>query len=86
MPKMVCVNCHVELKPEANGILLIETASFGVYKVWSADVWKCPKCEIEIVAGFGNQPIREDHYKEGFPVWLEKMKSHAERIEYDNEK
>ena len=85
MPKMVCVECEVELKPEENGALIIENASFGPYKVWYADVWSCPKCQHETVAGFGNNPIAE-HYHEGFQEWLEKAKSRARRIIYDNEK
>ena len=86
MSKMVCVTCQVELRCETNGTTVIETASFGPYKVWDADTWKCPKCGVEIIAGFGNKPIREDHYAEDFPAWLEKYKGMARRIEYDNER
>lgn len=86
MPKMVCVDCQCELKPVDNGTIVIETASFGVYKVWSADTWKCPGCGKEIVAGFGNIPLREDHYADDFHEWLETVKANADRIEYDNEK
>ncbi len=85
MAKMVCVACHVELRPEKNGTIVIEMASFGPYKIWDADTWKCPKCGIEIVAGFGKVPIREDHYAPDFPAWLERLKSKAERIEYANQ-
>jgi len=85
MPKLVCTTCHCELRPETNGIIVIETASFGPYKVWNADVWKCPGCGIEIVAGFGEVPIRADHYSPDFPDWLEKVKATARRVEYDNE-
>lgn len=86
MPKLVCVKCHCELEPETNGTLVIETASFGVYKVWFADTLKCPGCGVEIVAGFANGPIRQDHYAEDFDDWLEEVKAKARRIEYDNEK
>lgn len=86
MSKMVCVKCHCELRAETNGTLVVETASFGPYKVWNADTWKCPGCGIEIVAGFPEYPIRQDHYKPDFPAWLEHAISVAERVEYDNEK
>ncbi len=85
MPKMVCVTCHVEFRPEKNGTIVIQMADFGPYKVWDSDTWKCPKCGIEVVAGFGKLPIREDHYAPDFPEWLERFKSKAERIEYCNE-
>jgi hypothetical protein len=85
MPKMVCVSCEVELKPKENGVLVIEEASFGPYKIWYADVWKCPKCQTETVAGFGHDPLME-HYEEGFADFLEKAKSRASRIIYDKEK
>lgn len=85
MPKMVCVSCEVELKPQENGVIVIEMASFGECKVWYADVWKCPKCEIETVAGFGNNPIHE-HYEEGFAEFLASAKAKASRIIYDKER
>jgi hypothetical protein len=86
MPKLVCVKCQCELKPETDGTTVIETASFGPYKVWEADTWKCPGCGIEIISGFAQQPLREDHYADDFPEWLEQIKSIARRVEYDNKK
>ena len=85
MTKLVCVSCETELRPQDNGTIVIETASFGPYKVWNADTWKCPYCGIEIVAGFGNAPMREDHWKDDFAEWLEKIKASTRRIVYDNE-
>lgn len=85
MTKLVCVTCQCELKPETNETLVIETASFGPYKVWNADTWKCPGCGVEIVAGFPEQPIRQDHYKADFKPWLDHACSVAERVEYDHE-
>ena len=84
MTKLVCVKCQTEFKPSHNGTLVIETASFGPYKVWNADTWKCPGCGSEVVAGFG-EPMREDHYRPDFPEWLEKEKVAASQIIYDNE-
>ena len=85
MPKMVCVSCEVELKPQENGVLVIEMASFGAYKVWNADVWECPKCNHQTVAGFGNNPLHE-HYEDGFAEYLDLAKTRASRIIYDKEK
>ena len=85
MPKLVCVTCQTELKPFCNETLVVEMASFGPYKVWNADTWKCPGCGFEIVAGFGQQPRRQDHYMDDFPAWLETVKAQAERVVYDFE-
>jgi hypothetical protein len=34
------------------------------YKLWRADLWKCPCCQIEIVTGFGLAPELERHHAE----------------------
>ncbi len=66
----VCVNCECELRPEKNGIGLLDFYSPSdepepqPYRIWDADLWKCPRCGCEIVIGFGQQPIAE-HWKEG---------------------
>ena len=86
MTKLVCTKCQTEFRPFYNGTLVIETASFGPYKVWYADTWKCPGCGIEVVGGFAEQPLRQDHYAEDFPEWLEKEKSMSDHIIYDNER
>lgn len=86
MPKLVCVKCQTELKPETNGTLVVETASFGPYKVWNADTLKCPGCGVEIVADFPDYPQREDHYTHDFPIWLEEELRNARRVVYDNER
>ena len=86
MPKLVCTTCHCELKPETNGTLVVETASFVPYKVWNADTWKCPGCGVEIVAGFPEQPLRQDHYADDFSQWLFEQTEYARRVEYDNER
>lgn len=85
MTKLVCTKCQTELKPSHNGTLVVEMASFGVYKVWNADSWKCPGCGCEIVAGFPEQPWRGDHYADDFPAWLEMVKAEASQIVYDFE-
>jgi hypothetical protein len=85
MPRNVCVPCQVEYKPELNEILAIEMASFGPYKVWSADLWKCPKCGHEIVSGFGHAPLNE-HYTDGFGEWLENAMLRTARAIFIQEK
>jgi hypothetical protein len=41
---------------------------------------------VEIVAGFGDYPMRDDHYASDFPAWLDRVIASARRIEYDHER
>jgi hypothetical protein len=80
MPKLVCVKCQIELRPSVNGVTVIEMASFGPYKVWAADEWECPGCGQKIISGFSNEPIRQDHYADDFPQWLEHEIERATKV------
>lgn len=86
MPKIVCVNCEVEYKVSSNDVLVIEHASFGPYKVWNADLWKCPECGVEVVAGFAQIPLRADHYASDFPAWLGRIKAAYKHVINDYER
>jgi len=66
----VCVKCKTEFEPERNGIGLLDMADYSPYKIWEADLYKCPKCGIEIVVGFGQQAIFA-HYQDGFEGYLD---------------
>jgi hypothetical protein len=35
------------------------------YKVWAGDLWECPDCGAQIIAGTGQNAIAE-HYEDGF--------------------
>lgn len=85
MPKMICCKCQVELQIEKNGVNVVEMFSKPPqpYKIWSADLWKCPKCDNEIVAGFGMQPISE-HFRDDFSGILERVKESG-NVYYDYE-
>jgi hypothetical protein len=54
------------MRPERNGVGLLDYNSNGPYKLWDADKWRCPKCGHEIVVGFGERPVAhhfEEHFK-----------------------
>ena len=82
----VCVQCETDMRPETNDTTVVEMASFGPYKVWLADVWKCQSCGVEIVAGFGRQPIRDDHYAPDFQQWLQDFLQNSRRVVKDFER
>ena len=70
----VCVKCQTEMRPETNGIGLLDMATFGPYKVWDADLYKCPSCGQEIVTGFGEGAVSH-HIDEDFNQILEGYRS-----------
>lgn len=59
----ICTKCEIRMRPEKNDVHVEEYAGNGPYKIWSADLWKCPSCGIEIIAGFGFNPLVE-HFQE----------------------
>jgi len=65
----VCVKCGKSMRPKENGIRAVEMADFGPYKIWMADLWKCPSCGIEIISGFGNKP-EAGHFQPDFTSLL----------------
>ncbi len=85
MPKLVCVKCQCELRPETNGTVVIEMAQEKPYKVWKADTWKCPGCGVEVVGGFGQKPFMEN-FQEKFAEDLQTEIETAQRVVYDYER
>ena len=75
MPKPACVKCQRFLRPHRNGVWLLEgkpavngappgTSSpdhWLPYKLWIADLWRCEGCGVEIIHGYGHQPVMEDY-------------------------
>jgi len=74
--KPICVKCEVEFRMEKAGIYVKEMfrKNKEVYKLWSADLWECPRCGAQIVFGFGNNPLVH-HADE------EKMKAKLKELE-----
>ena len=72
MPKLVCVKCERELRPEKNGFIVVDTFSDHTpCKITEADKWKCPTCGVEIVAGFALGSI--EHLETGFRTTLDRI-------------
>lgn len=86
MPKMVCTECAVELKPEKNGVYVAELFQNNskIYKLWRADKWKCPGCKIEIVAGFAAMPVME-HFEGNIELAVRDLRGKGIEVIYDSE-
>jgi hypothetical protein len=78
MLKPACVKCQRFMRPKKNGFFftegmpimnaepgLKEPENWKPYKVWQADLWACPDCGLEILSGYGLNPIAE-HYQSTF--------------------
>jgi len=76
----VCMKCKCELHPEKNGIGVLDMAWFGPYELFDADMWKCPKCGLEVVGGFGYDSISA-HYKPNFQETIALYKSRGLLVE-----
>lgn len=61
----VCVACRVEMRPSENGVMVVEMASFGPYKMYEADMWQCPSCGWRGILGFAQEPFAE-HFQPEF--------------------
>jgi hypothetical protein len=61
----VCNKCHCELRPETNGVGVLDMADWGPAELYDADLWKCPSCGIEVVGGFGHSAIAS-HFESEF--------------------
>lgn len=87
MPNPACVKCQISLGKEKSGVNFVETFQENKqpYKLWSADLWKCPKCGIEIIDGFGNQPLGE-HFQEKFNIILNKRTAIDPTIYFGHER
>ena len=76
--KPVCVKCQVEMKVGKVGIWVLDKASFGDYKLTSADMHECPKCGYQIVTSFAE--VSMHHHEEGFAELVEKIRANETSV------
>jgi predicted RNA-binding Zn-ribbon protein involved in translation (DUF1610 family) len=66
MPHPVCCKCNREFKPKKNGVMVQENIDEkgDPYKIWNADLFECPKCGVEIIYGYGINPVSQEFMKD----------------------
>jgi hypothetical protein len=65
--------CGRFMRPKKNSVTVEELTEDGApYKLWDADLWECPECGVEIIAGFGQGPIAE-HYQPTYAAQRERL-------------
>ena len=57
----------------------MELASFGPYKLWSADLWGCRGCNAEVILGFPSNPVRE-HFQPDFAAFVDELRQKGATI------
>ena len=58
MNRPVCVKCEVVMRMGPMGVYVIELfQGVKICRIWSADVYECPKCGFQIIGGWGNKPL-----------------------------
>lgn len=74
MPRLVCASCEIPYRCHVGGVNVIETAGREQcpYRLWKADLYRCPGCAHEIVTAFGMGPFMEDH-EPGFDKTLRRI-------------
>ena len=85
MPKPVCVTCRCEFRCEKNDTGVVIVSGDEPYQLWSGDTWKCPGCGVEIIAGFGKEPVSK-RFQPKFAAVMVAYSRPGERIEYVYEK
>lgn len=60
---VMCIKCGLELVPDTNGVVVLELyrENTQVYKIWDADLVKCPGCGIKMIKGFAMNPLAIHH-------------------------
>ena len=75
--KTYCGNDGREMKTEACGITLVQVFFNGdPYKLYKADLLRCPLCGAAVVTRLGAEPFAE-HYQPGFENVLERERIHS---------
>lgn len=73
----ICVECELEMRPLKNGVFAEEHCDYDKpYKIWHCDLWQCPKCGRQILAGFGLDPVAEHFDKEKYEKFLPLITHH----------
>lgn len=58
--------CGRFMRPKKNSVTVEELMEDGApYRLWDADLWECPECETQIIAGFAQEPFAE-HYQPSY--------------------
>jgi len=86
MSKVICVECECSMRKEESGVCVVEwfRNNRKIYKLWSADLFRCKLCDKIVVADFANEPFAE-HFKDNMKERLAEEVLHGKAIIHDKE-
>lgn len=74
--RIACPECQLELQVKRNSVGVESMDDRGSYQYFSADLWQCPSCGFEILAGFGTKPIVEHYDKPRYERFVATDRAH----------
>lgn len=75
-----CPGCAVFMKCEMAGVIIEEKRVGNLpYKLWSADLYRCPVCTREVVTNFGSRPTVE-HFDGKYEIMKKEYKKNLGRF------
>ena len=59
--RILCTDCGRDFKIDKAGVLVKELfqGDKEVYRIWAADLLRCPGCNIMVISRFADRPIAE---------------------------
>ena len=74
--RVLCTDCGRDFQVEKTGVLIKELfmGDKEVYRIWNADLLRCPGCNIMVISRCADNPIAEHWEKEKMAAMLERCK------------
>jgi hypothetical protein len=74
------------MRCKKTGVLTVEMymENKEIYRIWSADKYRCPLCGVEVITGFGNGPYVHSA-EESCEKALQKFKDMGREVVLDKE-
>ena len=69
MRRPICCACRLLMVCERAGVDVELMTGAAPYQIWSADLFRCPKCDCKIILWFGQMPMAE-HFQEKYQSFL----------------
>lgn len=71
---VICIKCSRRMVKEKSGVVVAELLRSGqVYKLWYADLFRCPECSIEVISDLADHAFAEK-FTSNFTETLDRCK------------
>lgn len=75
--RAICTDCGRDFQVDKTGVLIKELfmGDKEVYRIWNADLLRCPGCNIMIISRFADNPAAEHWDKEKMAAALKQCET-----------